>query len=230
VTTAQELAAIMRYCAFDSPAASQFLEITRTMTYTFSDYKAAQGGNGYQTGSKTVACTNHNAFLQMMDGALTGKTGFTSKAGYCYVGALEQEGKRFTVALLACGWPNHKTWKWHDSRLLFEYGLDTYTFRDIFQEKALEKIPVREGQQELAGLQLERKKLKLLLSPTDQVEIKWQLPETLEAPVICGQQVGEQQYYVNGTLYERVPVYAADTVLKIDYLFCLKKVWKALAL
>ncbi len=39
----------------------------------------------------------------MMEGALTGKTGFTNKAGYCYVGALERDGRRFTIALLACG-------------------------------------------------------------------------------------------------------------------------------
>ena len=31
--------------------------------------------------------------MNMMDGALTGKTGFTGTAGYCYVGALERDGK-----------------------------------------------------------------------------------------------------------------------------------------
>lgn len=60
----------------------------------------------------------------MMDGAFTGKTGFTNKAGYCYVGALERDGKCMIVALLACGWPNHKTYKWSDSRELFGYGLE----------------------------------------------------------------------------------------------------------
>ncbi len=29
----------------------------------------------------------------MMDGALSGKTGFTQDAGYCYVGALRKDGK-----------------------------------------------------------------------------------------------------------------------------------------
>ncbi len=28
----------------------------------------------------------------MMDGALSGKTGFTADAGYCYVGALKKRG------------------------------------------------------------------------------------------------------------------------------------------
>ena len=78
-TTAKDLARIMKYCITESPAKEQFLEITRTDSYSFSDCN----------GDRTYTCTNHNAFLKMMDGALTGKTGFTADAGYCYVGALK---------------------------------------------------------------------------------------------------------------------------------------------
>ena len=52
-----------------------------------------------------------NAFLTMMDGVVSGKTGFTADAGYCYVGALEQNDEKYIVALLACGWPNNKHYK-----------------------------------------------------------------------------------------------------------------------
>ena len=52
--------------------------------------------------------SNHNAFLQMMDGAISGKTGFTGDAGYCYVGALQVKASTFVVALLACGWPKQQ--------------------------------------------------------------------------------------------------------------------------
>ena len=72
----------------------------------------------------------------MMDGALTGKTGFTGNAGYCYVGALRRDGKTFVVALLACGWPSHKTYKWSDTRTLMEYGLAHYDYRS-FDDVAL---------------------------------------------------------------------------------------------
>ena len=47
--------------------------------------------------------------LSMMPEALSGKTGFTGNAGYCYVAALKKDDKEFTVALLGCGWPPHKT-------------------------------------------------------------------------------------------------------------------------
>ena len=52
----------------------------------------------------------------MMEGALTGKTGFTADAGYCYVGALQRDDRTFIVALLACGWPNNRNYKWMDTK------------------------------------------------------------------------------------------------------------------
>lgn len=139
-TTARELARILSYCILESPCRDAFLEITRTGSYSF-----ACNGRSY-------SCTNHNAFLGMMEGALTGKTGFTNKAGYCYVGALERNGRTFVVALLACGWPNNKTYKWSDTRKLMQYGLDNYFYRSFleegiaFDEKQLKPVPVLNGQ------------------------------------------------------------------------------------
>ena len=69
----------------------------------------------------------------MMDGALTGKTGFTGGAGYSYVGALEKNGKLFIIALLGCGWPPHKTWKWSDARSLLSYGMENYEKTDLYE-------------------------------------------------------------------------------------------------
>lgn len=73
-TTATDLARILSYCITRSPKREQFLEITRTPAYAFGDIDH----------KRNFRCNNHNAFLTMMDGALTGKTGFTGKAGYCY--------------------------------------------------------------------------------------------------------------------------------------------------
>ena len=94
-TTAQDLATIMSYCIQNE----EFLEITRTQSYSFTDV----------SGKRSFTCNNHNSFLSMMEGALSGKTGFTNNAGYCYVGSLRRDGKTYVVALLACGWPNNKS-------------------------------------------------------------------------------------------------------------------------
>jgi D-alanyl-D-alanine carboxypeptidase (penicillin-binding protein 5/6) len=144
-TTAAELARIMAYCVKESPCRDVFREITRTESYSFCE-------NG-----RNVTCTNHNAFLNMMEGAFSGKTGFTNKAGYCYVGALERDGKTFVVALLACGWPNNRTYKWSDTRALMQYGLDNYEYREFlgeetaYDESLLKPLVVQNGRTDILG-------------------------------------------------------------------------------
>lgn len=134
-TTAEDLARIMKYCIMDSPQKSLFLEITQTPDYQFSDAGGVQ----------TYSCNNHNAFLQMMEGALSGKTGFTSQAGYCYVGALESEGRTFVVSLLACGWPNNKGYKWADTKKLMAYGMEHFHYQTFEQQLNLEFAEVIGG-------------------------------------------------------------------------------------
>lgn len=56
----------MRYCIMESEEREKFLEITQTKDYSFSNV----------AGDRTFTCHNHNAFLSMMEGALSGKTGF----------------------------------------------------------------------------------------------------------------------------------------------------------
>jgi D-alanyl-D-alanine carboxypeptidase (penicillin-binding protein 5/6) len=144
-TTAAELARIMAYCVKESPCRDVFREITRTESYSFCE-------NG-----RNITCTNHNAFLNMMEGAFSGKTGFTNKAGYCYVGALERDGKTFVVALLACGWPNNRTYKWSDTRALMQYGLDNYEYREFlgeetaYDESLLKPLAVQNGRTDILG-------------------------------------------------------------------------------
>lgn len=222
-TTAKDLARILRYCIQQSPQRDLFREITGTRDYSF-----AENGRSYQ-------CHNHNALLQMMDGAFTGKTGFTNKAGYCYVGALERDGKCMIVALLACGWPNHKTYKWSDSRILLDYGLENYTYRRLGEEaftgreQLLGPIPVTNARnEELTGeVQLSVKMDPeaegtegLLMRPEEKAEILYRKEKTLKAPVTEGETVGEVCYLVDGEIWRRERLYAAETVEAITPVWC----------
>ncbi len=138
-TTAKELALVMRYCLNESPAAEVFLEITGAESYSFTNI----------SGSRSYSCTNHNALLTILEGAVSGKTGFTGKAGYCYVGAVRRDGKLLIVSLLACGWPNHKGYKWVDTKKLIKYGLENYEKREITDRTlAAQPVEVLDGQLE----------------------------------------------------------------------------------
>lgn len=225
-TTAVDLARILRYCIMESPQKDMFLEITRMPSYTFWN----------NSHTKTYNCTNHNSFLNMMDGALTGKTGFTADAGYCYVGALQWEGKTLIVSLLACGWPNNKGYKWADTRKLMTYGLRNYNYRDVFERKNLGSIPVENGQYEGMkigetamtpvdfGTDQSEISLSLLLRQDENVRVNYQIPSKLKAPVKEGQQVGKVQYFLGNELLKEYPIYAQRQVDEIDYSWCLKQV------
>lgn len=153
-TTAADLARIMSYCIGVSGKKEEFLEITRTPSYGFSNYIKQEDGEMSQ-GSRYFSCNNHNAFLTMMEGALSGKTGFTNKAGYCYVGALRRDHRTFVVALLACGWPNNKHYKWSDTKTLMNYGLENYEYHTMdeapLDQEKLVPILVENGQTDKIG-------------------------------------------------------------------------------
>lgn len=79
----------------------------------------------------------------MMDGVLSGKTGFTGNAGYCYVCAMESGGKHLISVVLACGWPGNRTWKWQDTTKLMNYGLSDFKTKTFGDEiPVLAPVPV----------------------------------------------------------------------------------------
>lgn len=218
-TTAQDLAKIMAYCVADSPAREQFLEITQTMSYDFTD----------ADGRRSFHCSNHNAFLGMMDEAISGKTGFTNNAGYCYVGAVESEGRIFTVALLACGWPNHRSYKWSDMKKLASYGMERYEYRNIYEAREFYDIPVRDGidgvtksiyEEAFAAVEVKDdndRNMPYLLCEDDVVEVRAQIADVLQAPVAEHEEVGSVCYYLNGTLIRRCPIITTEAVEERTY-------------
>lgn len=225
-TTAADLARIMNYCIGTSPKKDEFLKITGTQSYYFTD----------QEGKRSYSCQNHNALLTMMSGVFSGKTGFTGGAGYSYVGALEDGEREFTIALLGCGWPPHKTYKWSDARKLFGYGKEHYQYREVYQEKTLPEIPVENGVP-LSGnlgdpvmvhadlnLKDEEKSLKLLMAEDEEVTVSEELPDRLKAPLRKGQTVGTVTYRLQGETVKTFPVYLTEDVEKITFRWCIDRV------
>lgn len=222
-TTAKDLALIMRYCITQSPKREEFLKITQTISYAFSNVEK----------NRSFSCVNHNAFLGMMDGALTGKTGFTANAGYCYVGALQRDGRTFIVALLACGWPNNKSYKWSDTKKLMEYGLENYAYQNVWEDVTLRKIPVSEGIPESGSLEdlaytetkiQEPEEISVLLKKDEKVTVQVSQEESLRAPVEEGQVVGSVKYFLGDQLIREYPVTACSRVDKISFSWCARKV------
>lgn len=226
-TTAEDLALVMRYCIRQSEKSQEFLEVTQTASYTFWDVEHTQ----------VYTCNNHNSFLQMMDGAISGKTGFTSKAGYCYVGALEKDGKCLIVALLACGWPDNRSYKWSDTKKLMNYGLEEYSWKDVFlHDWKPGEVPVSGGQYEgvlgsdsasvplRLAVDAEHETLNVLMREDEEITVRTDLPERLTAPVREGIQVGEVSYFLDGEEIAVYPVYTGASSNRIDFWWSLEQI------
>lgn len=222
-TTAKDLALIMRYAIKNET----FLHIAQTRDYTFSEI----------TGKRTFSVHNANAFLDMRDGVIAGKTGYTSQAGYCYVCAWEKEGKTFIVSLLGCGWPNHKTYKWSDTEKLLDFGDYNYEYETYWKEPQTGKILVTDGVEDgqdigtkiyLRGkcsvTAYDREK-EVLLKKGETVTCKIEIPQKVSAPVLKGEKLGRIAYYLDGKLIDFYPVYAEKSVEKISFKWYTEKVF-----
>lgn len=224
-TTAADLARIMKYCITESPKREEFLKVTRTKSYEFSSVD----------GKRRFSCNNHNAFLSMMEGALSGKTGFTAKAGYCYVGALKRDERTFIVALLACGWPNNKSYKWKDTRKLMEYALENYEYRDVSQEFSESMVTVEGGVDKKddfhmgckvpVGISAEdaKESLEVLLRKDEEVSVKKEQKKVLKAPVKKGDRVGKVTYILLGKELKSYDIVTFDSAEKRDAEWCFDK-------
>lgn len=227
-TTAAELATIMSYCVGKSPQRELFLEITQTPNYSFKNVD----------NSRSFSCNNHNAFLTMMEGAISGKTGFTGDAGYCYVGAVRRGERTFVVALLACGWPNNKGYKWSDTKKLMEYAIDNYEYRDIYQVQNFPDMEVQDGipidgnlfgiattgmKVDLAG---EEEELPVLLKNEENVTVQVDIREKLQAPIAKGEEVGRITYYLGDEIIKQYLVVTTQAIGKKSIAWYFNQLWR----
>ncbi|MBE5948170.1 MAG: D-alanyl-D-alanine carboxypeptidase [Lachnospiraceae bacterium] len=212
-TTAADLALIGAYAIRNS----KFVEITNTATYTFSN----------NAGTRTFNVSNKNSFLNQMEGAFGVKTGYTGKAGYCFVGALKKDGKILVSTVLASGWPPNKTNKWSDTKKLMNYGLSNYSYEVIFSPQLEYKnIYVKNGKKTNVTTYIADEINILLNKERDVVEVKYSCPEELNAPIIANQTVGFAEIYLNGELFRQVAIRTYDAVEKIDFKFCFDKMMR----
>ena len=173
-----------------------------------------------------------------------------TKAGYCYVGALERDGRTYVVALLACGWPNNKSYKWSDTKKLMAYGIENFAYHSFdevkINESKLKPIVIKNGQTEKIGgiatdtLKImtpegiqkdsnnEEKKSDLvqgiLMRKDEKIDIHYDIEKVLEAPVCAGESVGTITYVVNGEKWKVENVVLSENIDRIDFSWCLEMV------
>lgn len=240
-TTARDLALIMSYAVKNKT----FLHITQTRDYSFTDL----------SGKRQFSVHNANAFLDMTPDAVSGKTGFTGNAGYCYVAACENDGRSFIISLLGCGWPNNKSYKWKDTMKLLEYGKENFHKETYWQEPKIPRIPVQNGVaapglestdqtdsgNKIIEVQKEEpsaayingiveasasdREKQILLKNGEKVTCHLRYEENLTAPVKKEQKIGQVTFCLGELVLARYNLVADRNIVKITYLWCVNKVF-----
>lgn len=223
-STAEDMAKILSYCILHSPQKEQFLEVTGERNYSFQNVNK----------TKQYHCQNHNAFLDMMQGAISGKTGYTGNAGYCYVGAVERDGRYFVVALLNSGGYGNKNRKWSDTKKLMNYGTENYTYKTVYEAglepKSIEVYNAKPNVEDYYGKVFVKtsipddRNIQFLMADWESVEIVLNIKKHLIAPVSKGQIVGGIEVKLNGEMREYLPIVSNEEIYEKTFIDSLKYV------
>lgn len=216
-TTARELCLITAY-AINNP---EFLKIISTDSYTFTDVSK----------KRTFSVYNHDAFLKMYEGALGVKTGFTGDAGYCFAGAAKRGDITLASAVLACGWPPHKSYKWSDTTALMNYGFDNFNYYTLLSGTyssgeptgtiKLNPVSVTDahgmspGSKKSVNIKFDAE-CSVLLCDGDNARLKLDIPKSIRLPVAEGEIVGAATLYVNDELVNEYPVYSSENAENVN--------------
>lgn len=164
---------------------------------------------------------NKNRLLATYEGATGVKTGYTRAAGRCLVFGAQREGMELVGVVLGC--PD-----WFDeSARLMDSCFETYTLVNLAQENtALGTVVVRGGIAQGVDAVTQRM-LSAPIAQGEEARIQIDLPQTLEAPVLLGQCLGEARVLVDGQVIDTQPLIAARSVQKANFFTRMCEIWRA---
>jgi D-alanyl-D-alanine carboxypeptidase (penicillin-binding protein 5/6) len=151
---------------------------------------------------------NQNKLLTMYEGAEGIKTGWTTPAGRCFVGAAaKDEWRLITVVLNA---PE----MWEDTISLLDFGYAHYQRKTVVKAGTpLKTAVVRKGSAAKVALTAAADiKLPLKGNEEELLRFEWQVPEELKAPVRKGEQLGTLRIFFGSQQISAVPLVAAAEV------------------
>ncbi|MDO4566145.1 MAG: D-alanyl-D-alanine carboxypeptidase family protein [Oscillospiraceae bacterium] len=171
--------------------------------------------------------TNTNKMLRSFNGITGIKTGTTSGAGVCISASAERDGMEIIAVVLGC--PDSAS-RFASARTLLEYGFANYELAQIeIDPAALAPIEVKGGERESCALSCELPTSVVVekgLASAVSYEIS--LAESLEAPVVEGQQVGTISVFAEGLKLGEYPVTAVEEVGEMTFAKGFKKLFDAL--
>lgn len=211
-STAYDMAMIARYALKND----KFLELINTPSASFSSDK------------RSYIVNNKNRLLREFDGANGIKTGFTGKAGHCFVGAAKRNDMQLISVVLGSGWgAKGKEAKWSDTKKILNYGFENYEYKKIVDKNAFAGcLKINRAREKKLNLKYEQD---LILPINKQEEknlhVKIKIPEILEAPVKKNDVVGIADIFINDECVSKINLLADKSIERHDLRTVMRKVF-----
>ena len=172
---------------------------------------------------------NTNKLLRSYQGITGLKTGTTGGAGVCISASAERDGLGLVAVIL--GAPSSKD-RFDAARTLLDYGFANYqSLTAELPADAPKTLPVARGAEETVELSYTAPGSFLAAKGDDaQLEVRLALPESVEAPVATGQQLGTVTVLRGGPTLAEYPVAAANDVAALSFGLCFRRLVEALLL
>ena len=199
-TTAGDLAKITCY-ALNNPV---FAEIVSTKSTTISNETKP---------NENRLIKNKNKLLVQMEGATGVKTGYTKKAGRCFVGSAKRNGMQLVCVLLDCNPMFEECWE------LLEKGFSEYSLVDLLEAYSYQDtVNVTNSNTSKVNVYSRNSFIyPLTLAEKSNIHIEKSLPETIKAPVSKNQEIGKIEIRLGNDLIFCEKIYTIDGVEANDF-------------
>ena len=181
--------------------------LTRALIRRFPDHYRLYSEREYTYNGITQQ--NRNLLLAR-DPSVDGiKTGYTRKAGYCLIGTAKRDGMRLIATVI--GSKSAKT-RADQVHALLQYGYKAYQGMRVYPPGGeVRKLPLWYGEQDEARVITERG-LGILYprGGKDKLAGVIHLPDSLDAPLAAGGEVGAIEVKYDGAAVRRAPLHAAE--------------------
>lgn len=158
--------------------------------------------------------SNTNKLIYYYSGATGLKTGFTSKAMYCLSASAERDGVEYIAVVLHA--PS-STARFESAKALLSYAFANYTLCPVTSAQAIPPVTVRLGKADcVQPVFSDERSILMEKNASAKLEYELSLPESVDAPVAQGQQLGTLKVYSQGEMIDELPLVADCTVEKIS--------------
>lgn len=169
--------------------------------------------------------TNTNEMLSLYPGADGVKTGYTGQAGRCLVTSATQNGWRIISVVLNCA---SRPIRAQNSKTILDYAFGNYkSYEYLKKGQEVHQLELHKGQENKISVYSDNNiSLPLKQDEVDRVEIVYNIPREVEAPIKNDSKVGTIDYMLDGKLLASANIITHNDIGRKDFYYYFNSIFR----